>query len=160
VFGGFHLYWALGGTAGFAEFSMPSNRLAALTRDPLYIGITWGVVLLCLFAAIVALAPTRRWSQPMPRWLLLAPLWIACALFLIRGIGNPIQTALIASGAITFTPLAGPFAQAWEQWFLLDLAIFSPWFVLGGLFFGATAWFARRSGHNRRRGYAVDQQLD
>jgi hypothetical protein len=32
----------LGGTAGFAEFSMPPNKMLALTRDPHCIGIARG----------------------------------------------------------------------------------------------------------------------
>ena len=146
VFGGFHLYWALGGTAGFAEFSMPPNKILALTRDPLYIGITWGVVIACVCAAIVALAPFQAWSRRMPRWLLLTPLWIACGMFLVRGIGNPIQSALIIAGGMPFEPLAGAGAQAWNQWLLMDAMFFSPWFILGGLAFGATAWSVRWHG--------------
>ncbi len=73
VFGGLHLYWALGGTAGFVEFSMPPNRVLALTRDPLYMGITWGVVLMCAFGIVLALAPFQRWSRPIPGWILLTP---------------------------------------------------------------------------------------
>lgn len=146
VFGGVHLYWALGGTAGFADFSMPSNRVLALTRDPLYMGITWGVVVACAVAAIVALAPFQAWTRRIPRWMVLTPVWIACGLFLVRGIGNPVQSALIVAGGMPFETLTGAEAQAWNQWLLLDAAIFSPWFILGGLAFGATAWFARRPG--------------
>ena len=144
VFGIPHLYWALGGTAGFAEFSMPSNRTLALTRDPLYMGITWGVVIACVVGAIVALAPFQTWTRRIPRWLLLTPLWIACGLFLVRGIGNPIQSALLIAGGMPFDPLAGTEAQAWNQWLLIDAILYSPWFILGGLAFGATAWSARR----------------
>jgi len=144
VFGVLHLYWALGGTVGFAELSMPSNKILALTRDSLYIGMTWGVVIMCVFGAIVVLAPIQTWSRHLPRWLLIIPLWIACGVLLVRGIGNPIQSALIIGGVMPFEPLAGLDAQAWYQWLLLDLVLFSPWFVLGGFFFGATAWSARR----------------
>ena len=56
VFGGHHLYWALGDTAGFAEFNMPPNKILALTRDPHYIGITRGAAIISLVAAIAALA--------------------------------------------------------------------------------------------------------
>jgi hypothetical protein len=142
VFGVPHLYWALGGTAGFAEWSMPPNKILALTRDPLYMGITWGVVIACVFGAIVALAPFQTWSRRIPRWLLLTPLWIVCGMFLVRGIGTPIQTALVISGGMPFEPLAGPDAQAWYQWLLLDSVGFSPWFILGGFVFGATVWSA------------------
>jgi hypothetical protein len=149
VFGAFHLYWALGGTAGFAGFSMPSNRMLALTRAPVYIRITWAVAVMCFVGAIVALAPTQPWSRRIPKWILLTPLWVASGMLLVRGIGNPIQTALIASGILTFAPLAGPLAQEWKQWLLLDLLAFSPWFVIGGLVFGATAWrLGRRRGQS------------
>jgi hypothetical protein len=144
VFGGLHLYWALGGAAGFAEFSMPSNRILALTRDLLYMRITWGVVLACVVGGIAALAAFQTWSRGMPRWLLVAPLWTACGLLLLRGFGNPIQTALIVVGILPFEPLGGPEAAAWYQWLLMDAALFSPWFILGGLAFGATARSARR----------------
>ncbi len=143
AFGGLHLYWALGGTAGFAEFSTPPNKILALTRDPLYMGITWGVVIACVVAAIVALAPFQTWSRRIPRWLLLTPLWIACGLFLVRGIANPIQSALLVGG-MPFEPLTPSEAGAWNQWMLRDAVLFSPWFVLGGLAFGATAWAARQ----------------
>ena len=146
VFGVLHLYWALGGTAGFAEFSMPPNRILALTRDPLYMRITWGVVIVCVFGAIVALAPFQTWSRRMPRWLLLSPLWIACGMLLVRGIGNPIQSVFIMVGGMPFEPLAGPEAQAWHRWLLMDAMLYSPWFILGGMAFGATAWSARRRG--------------
>jgi hypothetical protein len=146
VFGALHFYWALGGTIGFLEFSIPSNRLLVLTRAPVYVGLTWAVGILCVFAAIAALAPIQPWSRRIPRWLLLTPLWMGCGLLLVRGIGNPIQTALVASGVVTFAPLSGPDAQAWYEWLRLDLLFFSPWFILGGLAFGATAWLARRHG--------------
>jgi len=48
----------------------------------------------------------------MSQWLLLTALWIACGMFLVRGIGNPIQTALIIGGGMPSDPLAGPDAQA------------------------------------------------
>jgi len=41
-------------------------------------------------------------------------------------------------------PLVGPDAQAWYQWLLMDSLLYSPWFILGGVLFGATAWSARR----------------
>ncbi len=143
LFGLLHLYWALGGTAGFAAWSMPSNQILALTRDPLYMGITWGVVLVCTFGVIIALAPFQTWSGRIPRWLLLTPLFIASGLCLVRGIGNPVQTLLLVGGVLQFEPLTGPEASAWYRWLLLDSILFSPWFVLGAFVFGATARSAR-----------------
>ena len=144
AFGALHLYWALGGMAGFVEYSMPSNSMVALTRDPLYIGITWGVVIACAVAAVVAIAPFLKISRRIPRWILITPLWIVCGLFLVRGIGNLIQTALMMTAAVPFEPLSGSEAQAWYRWLLIDASLFSPWFILGGLAFGATARHASR----------------
>ncbi len=115
VFGALHLYWALGGNAGFVEFSTPSSKPLALTRDPLYMAITWGVVIACVVGAIVALVPFQEWSRRIPQWLLRTPLWIACGLFLLRGIGNPLQSALIIGGGMPFDPLPAAEMQAWNQ---------------------------------------------
>ena len=139
VFGGLHLYWALGGAVGFADFSTPSARPLALARDPFYMAITWGVVIACVVAAVVALAPFQDWSRRLPRWLVLTPVWIACGLFFVRGFGNPIQAAVLAAGAMPFEHLSVSAARAWAQWTRLDLMYFSPWFILGGFAFGATA---------------------
>jgi hypothetical protein len=64
----------------------------------------------------------------------------------VRGIGNPVQTLLVLAGVVPFEPFDGPLAIAWYRWLLLDALLFSPWFMLGGLAFGATAWPTRRPG--------------
>jgi hypothetical protein len=146
LFGGLHLYWAVGGTVGFAAMSMPPNKILALNRDSLYIGITWGVVLACAFGIFLALASIQNWGRRIPKWLLLIPLWIACIISLVRGIGTMTQTALIIAGVFPFEPLVGPEAIAWYRYLLIDSIFYSPWFICGGILFGATAWSARRRG--------------
>jgi hypothetical protein len=132
--------------------SMPSNQVLALTRDPIYMGITWAVVIMCVIASLLALAPIQPWSRRLPRWILLTPLWIACGLFLLRGIGTIVQTILLIGGGMPFDPLSSwPDPQAWARYMLIDAAIYSPWFTLGAIAFGATAWFARRQGADRGR---------
>lgn len=145
LFGGLHLYWALGGNAGFVEFSTPTSKILALTRAPIYMAITWGVVLACVVGIIVALAPFQAWSRRFPRWMLLTPLWIAAALLTVRGLGNPIQSALIIGGGWAFQPLSAAEAQAWYPWMWIDAILYSPYFIVGGLAFGATARSARRA---------------
>jgi hypothetical protein len=139
LFGALHLYWALGGNVGLADLSMPSNRTIALTRDPRYIAITWAVVVMCVFAALLALAPFQPMLRRIPRWLLVTPLWMACGLFLLRGLGTLIQSALVSGGGMPFDVLSGPVAHAWSRYLLIDAAVYSPWFTLGGLAFGFTA---------------------
>ncbi len=157
VFGGLHLYWALGGNAGFVEFSTPSSRPLALARDPVYMVITWGVVLACVVATVVALAPFQAWTRRLPRWILLTPLWIGCGLFLVRGVGNLIQSALLVGGGMPFDPLPAAEVQAWNEWMLLDAILYCPWFILGGLAFGATARVAGRQVAGRYAGAMVGQ---
>ena len=146
MFGGLHLYWAVGGNAGLAAFSTPSNQTAAFVRDSLYIGLTWAVALVCLYGAIVVLATRRAWGSRLPRWIVLTTLWVACGLCVVRGLGNPIQSLMLVSGIFRSEILDGPLAIAWYRWMLLDATLFSPWFTLGGLAFGVTAWSARQHG--------------
>ena len=157
VFGGLHLYWALGGNAGFVEFSTPTSKEFALTRASGYMTMTWAVVFVCLYGIIIALVPFLKWTRRFPRWLLLAPLWIACGIALLRGFGNPIQSALILGGGMAFETASAAEALAWDQWLLLDALLFSPWFILGGLAFGATAWFVARQGKSAGRGMALQE---
>jgi hypothetical protein len=145
VFGALHLYWAVGGNAGLAAFSTPSNQNLVATRDPLYIGLTWAVGLICLYGAFVTLATLQPWGRRIPRWIVLTTLWVACVLCIVRGIGNPAQTLLVITGIVNLMPLDGPVGTAWLRWMLLDAVLFSPWFTLGGLAFGVTAWSTRRS---------------
>jgi hypothetical protein len=146
LFGALHLYWALGGNAGLADLSMPSNRTAALARDPGYIGITWAVVLACVVAALLALAHFQPVLRRLPRWMLVFPLWFICCLFLLRGLGTLIQSALIVGGAMPFAELTGPDGQAWSRYLLIDAAVYAPWFTLGGIAFGLTARSAASAG--------------
>lgn len=144
LFGALHLYWGLGGNWGLAALSMPPNQTAALTRDPVYIGMAWAVAVMCAVGIAAALALIQPWGRRIPRWLPLTILWIACGMCLLRGIGNPVQTLLIISGVIPFAPLDGPLAEAWYRWLLMDSTLFAPWFSLGGFVFGAAAWSGRR----------------
>ena len=146
LFGGLHLYWAVGGNAGLAELSMPSNRTLALTRAPVYMAITWGVVIVCAIGALVALGTVQPWGRRIPRWILLTPMWIGCGLSILRGAGTLIQTALMIGGGMPFDPLPASEVQAWNQYLLIDSIFYSPWWILGGIAFGLTAWSAIRGG--------------
>jgi hypothetical protein len=146
VFGVLHLYWALGGNAGFAQFSIPSNQNLVATRAPGYIRMTAAVGIVCIYGAIITLATLQAWGRYIPRWIVLTTLWVACGLCIVRGLGNPIQDLAVLSGLLPFEALDGPEAIAWYRWMLLDAVLFSPWFTLGGIAFGVTAWSARQHG--------------
>lgn len=141
LFGALHLYWGLGGEVGFARFSAPNNRDLVAAGDAGYLRFTLLVGVVLALAAAAVLVCLRPWGQRLPRWLVLTGLWAACALCLVRGVGNPVQDLLLLSGAIDFAPFDGPWPQAreWYEWLLLDAVAFSPYFVLGAALFGLTA---------------------
>lgn len=149
VFGALHLYWGLGGNAGLVAFSTPSNQTAAITHDPVYMGLTWAVGFVCLYGAFITLAALQPWGRYIPRWIVLTTLWVACGLCIVRGIGNPVQTLLVITGVVFDEMLQGPDTEAWLRWMLLDAVVFSPWFTLGGIAFGVTARSARPHGNKR-----------
>lgn len=144
VFGGLHLYWVLGGNVGLTDFSTPSAQAAALTRDPIYMAMAWGVVAACAIGIVVSLAPLYSWGKRIPRWILLPILFVASLLSLVRGFGNPIQTLLVIGNVVAFPPLLTAEATAWYRWLLLDSIVFSPSFILAGVAFTVTTWSVLR----------------
>ena len=141
VFGLPHLYWAVGGRAGLAwALAWHGPEEQALMRDPWFIAFgLWGVAALCAIAALVALASVRRWGRRFPRRLLLALAGGASAMMVLRACLYPgfLFSGLKVLGILETPESADP---AWVRW---DLRLFSPWFLLGGALFGATAWRIR-----------------
>ena len=80
-----HVYWAAGGTAGLPNGEPLRGPVAAINVAA--IGLSG-------FAAILALALVRPWGAAVPRRLLLAGAWGACALLGLRGAGGLAQGIL------------------------------------------------------------------
>ena len=111
LFGGVHVYWALGGTGGFEGRPM---------GEVLFI-INLFAIALCLIAAIIALAFVQSWGRRIPSWLLLCSAWVACVVLALRGGVGVIQSTLQG-----------------EPVPLLFLIV-EPFFLLGGILFGLVA---------------------
>ena len=139
AFGALHLAWGLGWTGGLKAFSTPSDKDLAAASDPAYLALCAGVAALCATGAVVALASVRPWGRRLPRWLVATPLWVACGVCVVRGLGNPVQDLLVVGGLVPFDPLGGPLARQWFEWMLVDAIVFSPFFLAGGVVFGLAA---------------------
>lgn len=138
IFGAWHLYWALGGRLGLLTSTGGNVDELAAHRDQAFVALgLWGVVVLCLVLGLIALAMARPWGRVFPRWALLVLAWAACAVMLLRGVVYLAVSGLAVAGVI---PTADP---SWHVW---NLALFSPFFVVGGVLVGAMArHYARTS---------------
>ena len=138
AFAAVHLYWGLGGTAG-----LPPG-LSLVDNTPLFV-IDLVAIPLCLAAAALALALVRPWGRRFPRWLLLSAAWGTSALFVVHAVPTAIDAATLALGRRTRDLTA-------EDRF--SLFLYEPWFLLGGVLFGAAAWYHMRGsrGGDARQG--------
>ncbi|MFF0449014.1 DUF3995 domain-containing protein [Streptomyces sp. NPDC004609] len=128
IFAGVHFFWALGGEDGL-DISA-GKQLAVERPDWFVVGGLWAVGFLCLAGALVALGLRRRGVHGRP-WTLLKLLGSGIGvLLLVRGIG--VETLLItgASGV-------DGVSSAQKFW---TLALWNPWFILGGVLFSLAAW--------------------
>jgi hypothetical protein len=112
VFAAIHAYWALGGTGG-----LEGERV---TGGLLVIDIV--AIPLCLLAALIAVAAVRPGIWPAPAWTLSAGVVTASALLGLRGVAGLAQTALGDAGDVPW-----------------GVAAADPFFLLGGVLFGAVA---------------------
>jgi hypothetical protein len=106
-----HVWWALGVPAGFPG-GQASHHLM-MTTWRFYGDLV--VIVLCVIAVFVALAPVLTWSYP--RRLHRAMAWAACGMLSLRGVAGMIAD--------------GPSDHVW--W---------PTFLVGGILFGGVAWAA------------------
>ncbi len=130
VFAAVHLYWVLGGTVG-----LPPG-LSLLSNTPLLV-VDLLAIPLCIIAAVLALALVRAWGRWFPRWMLLTAAWGTSALFVVHALPSVVDDVVLGLGL------------RMEELTLMDryiLFLYEPWFLVGGVLFGAAAWsFTRRS---------------
>jgi hypothetical protein len=131
-------YWAAGGTA-LADTLGASVTGPALAREPGFVALLWGVAAAKALLGLLALALASRSHLFVPRWLLLVAAWGAGAFMVLYAGANLAVRGLMAAGVMP-TPEAMHSAAARWHLFLWD-----PWWLLGGLLFVATAWFAGRA---------------
>jgi Protein of unknown function (DUF3995) len=132
-----HLYWALGGTWGFAD-GTATAALPGLRA----VNLVVSVLLAC--GAVYLYGLTRPWSRRPPALLVLAPVWAAAAVCVSHGLYGIATKGLYLAGvksAVSW-PEQGLTAVQKNLAALHDLAIFEPWFLVQGLLLALTGrWF-------------------
>lgn len=137
AFAAVHLYWALGGTVG-----LPPGMSVGM--NPALFVIDVVAIPLCVVGALLALCFVRPWGRALPRRLLLACGWGACAVLVFHSAPTLLRGALMVVGLLDAEP------SVLERW---SLFVYEPWFFAGGLLYGLSAWsYARRSPSDRRHG--------
>jgi hypothetical protein len=137
VFAAMSFYWATGGIVGFVTLS-PGIQKLALEPDPTFTAILWITGILKLVGGLLALALVRSWDRLIPRWMLLAVAWVGCVVMVVHGGDFLVRGMLWMSGvvnvpeSVSATVIYG-YALVW-----------GPWWLLGGILFGATAWHYQR----------------
>lgn len=132
-----HFYWALGGSRGLDVAAGP----LAEERPGWFVAVgLWGVGAVCLAGAVLGrlLAGPRR--RGPAGWLLKALGWCVCAGLVVRG---------AAVEVLLLTGVAGPAIQVSPEQRLWTLALWNPWFLVGGLAFGLATWAFGRQAHPR-----------
>jgi len=138
--------WALGNDFGASTTVSPSLIKLAQDRVTWFIAVLWATVVLKLIAAGIGFGLTRRWN-PVGERILICCGSGAAVLLTWHGVLFIVQGVLVESGATAIEPTL----RAISRWYLY---LWGPWFVLGGLFFGAAAW-AHTQASSERRGVQI-----
>ncbi|MEU9028617.1 DUF3995 domain-containing protein [Streptomyces sp. NPDC048383] len=145
-YGTLKLHWALGGTALTSSAPLPrSAREELVAQSPAAIVGHWISVGLVVLGALAALATVRPWGRVLPRRLLTVPMWITSVLMVLRACGafgfGVVGDALVLSGVQRVGPPNTEIALHLSR---VDLLLWSPYFLIWGLLWGATAWATPR----------------
>lgn len=136
LFAGLHLFWALGGTTGLA--SSAGRDLAERRPTGFVVFGLYGVAIL-LIVAIALLTVTAGYGGS-PAWSrrTTAVVGLAGALLLLRGVLLEVLLGLDVGG---LRATVGPVETRWS------LALWNPWFTLGGALFLWTTLRVTRAPH-------------
>lgn len=131
-----HLFWALGGRAGFVA----ATGNLALLDQPWFVAIgLWGVTLVCMAGALVCMATVRPFGRRIPLWLLRTVLWIGATVLLLRALATGVQDVFLETGILYAAP---GFDWSVVHW---RLALWTPWFAVGAALFVLTIAAHRHS---------------
>lgn len=148
LFAGLHVFWALGGTTGLA--SAAGQDLAERRPTSFVVFGLYGVALL-LFAAIAILTVTAGWVGS-PTWTrrATAVVGLGGVLLLLRGVVLEVLLGFDVGG---LRATVGPLGARWS------LALWNPWFALGGVLFLWTTLRVARATHSAHRWWLLLRRL-
>lgn len=132
LFAALSFFWAAGGRTGLH----PLEQEAA-SNGSVWIVANDAAGVLKVAAGLMALALVYLWQRGLLHKLLLAFAWIAgVGMCLYGGLGL-VSDVLHVTGVIN--------DPATRKWFFWYLVLWDPWWILGGVFYVALAWFTRRA---------------
>ena len=120
-------FWAAGGRTGLHPFEE--------MKDPVLYVINLAAGFLKLLAGLILLALVRPWGKRFPRWLLLIGAWVASGIFVLHGLYSILGDILVITGIV-------PTSDPVNKWRLLDLYLWGPWWLLGGILFTLATWLS------------------
>ncbi|WP_338180393.1 DUF3995 domain-containing protein [Candidatus Dormiibacter inghamiae] len=130
-------YFAAGGSVGSSAFP-PALVHPVMERQPAALALMWGTGALKVVVGLLVLAliaGPRGWLPRRPlRW---AALLGAVLMAGYEGLASLIQHALMVAGVVPIPAGLGGESARWHLW------LFDPWWLLGGVLLGLTAWQAR-----------------
>lgn len=145
VFDALHVYWELGGRFGFGDQADPLPSAGSVGQR------VFAAVVLALFVVgtVLPLAFIQRWGRRIPRWILITMAWVAAGLLTVRAVAAFVDDAMrtvfgLPTGltGLTYEQLLGTATpSAYTLWSARAIDLY---FLLGGVAYGATAWYARR----------------
>jgi len=109
----------------------------------------WGTDVLALAGIAVALATVQPWGWVAPRRLLLALTGAGAVLLVLRAVLLLVQDVLLLTGVTTVAAHEATLAHRLARW---DLLLWSPYFLVWGILWGATAWSYQRRSCDRHGG--------
>jgi hypothetical protein len=122
LFAALHLYWAAGGNVGLA-----SSAGADLAADrPLWFVLLglWATALLLVVGAVFSIGLTRWRLAGGPRRAVVVLGWLGGGALLVRGL---VLEVVLLTGAGGISTAVGPSETTWS------VALWNPWFIVGGL---------------------------
>jgi Protein of unknown function (DUF3995) len=132
-------YWAAGGTVGLETLGAEIER-EARAREAGTVALVWLTGGLKVLGGLLALAMVPLWSGTIPRPALSVLGWATGILLLVYAAANFVQHGLMATGVIDTPAALGSSAVTWH------LALWDPFWLIGGILFTAAAWqYGRRA---------------
>ncbi|MGA5309071.1 hypothetical protein [Micromonospora taraxaci] len=101
------------------------------------------LIAMSLAGAAVVVATVRPSARPLPRWLILTPLWFGSVLLVVRGVPGMVENLLMVTGVRRGGFVGAQDISTGEFW--AGLAINTYFFVGAVLLVGATNSYVRRS---------------
>lgn len=136
AFAALSFHWALGGQLSLGT---QARSIRDQIDDPEFVAVLWATGALKVVAGLIALALVRPFGRRIPRPFLAVGVWTTAMLLLLYGGLGWVQALLWEIGMVDIPAAVGADAARWK------LALWDPFWLLGGVLFLVAALQFRRS---------------